>query len=146
MPTLLQLSFHFVLFKFASSSITMHITTDNKLKKLIIIGDRVLIRPTRLNERTESGLYLPPGVQEKERVQQGYIIKIGPGYAIPMPHDDEPWKNSEEQVKYLPLQAREGDLAIFLVSGATEIMYSGDKYFIVPQSAILMLERDEDLG
>ena len=124
----------------------MHISTDNKLKKLIIIGDRVLIRPTRLNERTDSGLYLPPGVQEKERVQQGYIIKIGPGYAIPMPQDDEPWKNSDEQVKYLPLQAREGDLAIFLVSRATEIMYSGDKYFIVPQSAILMLERDEDLG
>ncbi len=48
-----------------------------------------------------------------------------------MPHDDEPWKNSEEQVRYLPLQAREGDLAIFLVSGATEIIYSGDKYFIV---------------
>jgi co-chaperonin GroES (HSP10) len=123
----------------------MHITPDNKLKKLIIIGDRVLIRPTRPNERTESGLYLPPGVQEKERVQQGFIIKIGPGYAIPMPPEDEPWKNSEDQVKYLPLQAREGDLAIFLLSGATEIMYGGDKYFIVPQSAILMLERDEDL-
>lgn len=123
----------------------MHITPDNRLKKLIIIGDRVLIRPTRPNERTESGLYLPPGVQEKERVQQGYIIKIGPGYAIPLPPEDEPWKNTEEQVKYLPLQAKEGDLAIFLVNGATEIEYAGEKYFIVPQSAILMLEREEDL-
>ena len=117
----------------------MHITQDNKLKKLIIVGDRVLIRPTRPNERTESGLYLPPGVQERERVQQGYIIKIGPGYAIPMPVDDEPWKGEEEQVKYVPLQAREGDLAIFLLSGATEIMYQEERYFIVPQSAILML-------
>jgi len=123
----------------------MHITTDNKLKKLIIIGDRVLIRPTRPNERTQTGLYLPPGVQEKEKVQQGYVIKIGPGYAIPMPPEDELWKNQEEQVRYLPLQAREGDLAIFLLSGATEIMYQGEKYFIVPQSAILMLEREEDL-
>jgi co-chaperonin GroES (HSP10) len=123
----------------------MLITPDNKLKKLIIIGDRVLIRPTRPNERTETGLYLPPGVQEKERVQQGYIIKIGPGYAIPMPPEDELWKGQEEQVKYVPLQAREGDLAIFLLSGATEIMYAGEKYFIVPQSAILMLEREEDL-
>jgi co-chaperonin GroES (HSP10) len=123
----------------------MHITPDNKLKKLIIIGDRVLISPSRPNDRTDSGLYLPPGVQEKERVQQGYIIKIGPGYAIPMPTEDEPWKTKEEQVRYLPLQAREGDLAIFLLSGATEIMYGGDKYFIVPQSAILMLEREEDL-
>ena len=123
----------------------MHITPDNKLKKLVIIGDRVLIRPSKPNERTQTGLYLPPGVQEKEKVQQGYVIKIGPGYAIPTPPEDEPWKNQDEQVRYLPLQAKEGDLAIFLLSGATEIMYQDEKYFIVPQSAILMLEREEDL-
>jgi chaperonin GroES len=123
----------------------MHITHDNKLKKLIIIGDRVLIRPSKPNERTQTGLYLPPGVQEKEKVQQGYIIKIGPGYAIPMPPEEEPWKSQEEQVRYLPLQAKEGDLAIFLLGGATEIMCQDEKYFIVPQSAILMLEREEDL-
>jgi co-chaperonin GroES (HSP10) len=95
----------------------MRITTDNRLKKLIIIGDRVLVRPTRPNERTQTGLFLPPGVQEKERVQQGYIIKAGPGYVLPMPTDDEPWKTQDEQIKYIPLQAKEGDLAIFLVAG-----------------------------
>ena len=123
----------------------MILTQENKLKKLIVIGDRVLIRLSKPNERTDSGLYLPPGVQEKEKVQQGYIIKTGPGYAIPLPVENEPWKSEEEQVKYIPLQAKEGDLAIFLLSGATEVMYEGEKYFIVPQSAILMLERDEDL-
>lgn len=123
----------------------MHLTSDNKFKKLVVIGDRVLIRPSRPNERTESGLYLPPGVQEKEKVQQGYVIKTGPGYAIPMPVDDEPWKHQDEQVKYIPLQAREGDIAVFLLSGATEVLYEGEKYFIVPQSAILMLEREEEI-
>ena len=123
----------------------MHLTSDNKFKKLVVIGDRVLIRPSRPHERTESGLYLPPGVQEKEKVQQGYVIKTGPGYAIPMPVDDEPWKHQDEQVKYVPLQAREGDIAIFLLSGATEVLYEGDKYFIVPQSAILMLEREVEI-
>lgn len=123
----------------------MHITNDNRLKKLIVIGDRLLIKPTKPNERTDSGLYLPPGVQEKEKVQQGFVIKTGPGYAIPMPIEDESWKGEDDQVKYVPLQAKEGDLAIFLLSGATEVMYEKEKYFIVPQSAILMLERDEDL-
>jgi chaperonin GroES len=123
----------------------MHITPDNRLKKLIVIGDRLLIKPVSPDERTASGLYLPPGVQEREKVQQGYVIKAGPGYAIPMPVEDEPWKAEEEKVKYVPLQAREGDLAIFLVSGATEVMYENEKYFIVPQGAILMLERDEEL-
>jgi chaperonin GroES len=123
----------------------MLLTLDNKLKKLIVVGDRVLIRPSKPDERTDSGLYLPPGVQEKEKVQQGYIIKTGPGYAIPMPVETESWKQEEEQVKYVPLPAKEGDLAIFLVSGATEVMYGGEKYFIVPQGAILMLEREEEL-
>lgn len=123
----------------------MLLTSDNKWKKLIVIGDRVLVRPSKPDEQTASGLYLPPGVQEREKVQQGYIIKTGPGYAIPMPIDDEPWKSEDEQVKYVPLQAREGDLAIFLLSGATEVMYENEKYFIVPQSAILMLEREEEL-
>jgi len=62
-----------------------------------------------------------------------------------VPVDDEPWKNSDEQVKYVPLQAKEGDLAIFLLSSATEVLYEGDKYYIVPQSAILMLEREEEM-
>ena len=123
----------------------MHLTSDIKFKKLVVIGDRVLIRPSRPHERTDSGLYLPPGVQEKEKVQQGYVIKTGPGYAIPMPVDDEPWKHQDEQVKYVPPQAREGDIAIFLLSGATEVLYEGEKYFIVPQSAILMLEREEEI-
>jgi chaperonin GroES len=123
----------------------MRLTPDNKFKKLIVIGDRLLIRPAKPHERTESGLYLPPGVQEKERVQHGYVIKTGPGYAIPMPVENEPWKGDEEQVKYVPLQAKEGDLAIFLMSAVTEVIYGGDKYFIVPQSAVLMLEREEDM-
>lgn len=123
----------------------MHLTNDNRLKKLIVIGDRLLIKLTRPDERTASGLYLPPGVQEKEKVQQGYVIKAGPGYAIPMPVEQESWKGEDEQVKYVPLQAKEGDLAIFLLSGATEVMYENEKYYIVPQSAVLMLEREEDL-
>lgn len=123
----------------------MLLTQDNKLKKIVVIGDRVLIRLAKSGDRTDSGLYLPPGVQEKEKVQQGYVIKTGPGYAIPMPVENEPWKSEEEQVKYIPLQVREGDLAIFLLGGATEVLYEGEKYFIVPQSAILMLERDDEL-
>lgn len=124
----------------------MKITADNRLKKLIVVGDRVLIQPVKQTEKTESGLYLPPGVQEKEKIQSGYVIKVGPGYPLPLPADeDEMWKGKEEQVKYLPLQAQEGDLAIFLQRGAVEVLYEKEKYFIVPQASILMLEREEDL-
>ncbi len=124
----------------------MELTSDNKLRKLIVVGDRVLIKPEKEAGKTASGIYLPPGVKEKEKIQTGYIVKAGPGYAIPSPiEEDEPWKSEEDKVKYVPLQAKEGDKAIFLQSSSFEIQYKGEKYFIVPQSAILMLEREEDL-
>ena len=125
----------------------MELTAENKLKKLIVVGDRVLIKPKKATEKTSSGIYLPPGVQEKEKIQTGYIVKAGPGYPIPAPlESDEDWKPEEEKIKYVPLQAREGDLAIFLQKAAFEVQYEGEKYYIVPQSSILMLEREEDLS
>lgn len=121
------------------------ITADNKLKRLIIVGDRVLIKPKDPTDRTSSGLYLPPTVQEKEQVQSGYVIKVGPGYPIPTPTEDEPWRETEEKVKYMPLQAQEGDVALYLQRNAIELQYEGEQYVIVPQGSILMLERLEDL-
>ena len=124
----------------------MNVSADNKLKKIIIIGDRVLIKLKKEESRTAKGLYLPPGVQEREKVQSGYIMKTGPGYALPFPtEEDEPWKKSEEKIRYVPLQAREGDVAVFLQKETFEVVIDQEKYLIVPQSSILLLERDEDL-
>ncbi len=123
-----------------------HLTSDNKLKRIVVIGDRVLVKPVEADEKTRGGLYLPPGVQEKQKVRRGYVIKTGPGYAIPMPvESEESWKPKDEQVKYVPLQAEEGDIAVFLIDAATEINFEKEKYFIVPHNAILILEREEDL-
>ena len=60
----------------------------NNLQKFIVVGDRVLIRPEENADKTASGLYLPPGVSEKEKIQSGYIIKTGPGYPLAAPVDD----------------------------------------------------------
>ena len=120
--------------------------TVNSLEKINVVGDRVLVKPRKESGRTDSGLYLPPGVREKEKIQYGYVVKSGPGYPIPLHiYNDEPWKKEDEKIKYVPLQVKEGDLAVFLQAGAYEVLYQGDKYFIVSQSSILMIERDEDL-
>ena len=125
----------------------MRIGNDNKLKNLIVVGDKILIKPVKVDSKTKGGLLLPPGYKEKEDVQSGYVIKVGPGYPIPMPADDadEPWKNADERIRYIPLQAKEGDLAIFLQKGAVEVIYENEKYYIVPQYSILLLERDDSL-
>ncbi len=114
------------------------------LQKFIVVGDRVLIRPQEDSNKTSSGLYLPAGVAEKERIQSGYVIKVGPGYATSAQNEDEPWKQNGEQVKYIPLQAKEGDLAIFLRKEAFEIEFEKEKLLIVPNPAILLLIRNDD--
>lgn len=114
------------------------------MKKFIVVGDRVLIRPEVETSKTDSGLYLPPGVAEKEKIQSGYVVKAGPGYPMASNIDEEePWKESKEAVKYIPLQVKEGDLAIFLRKEAYEIEFEKEKLLIVPQSAILLLIRDD---
>jgi co-chaperonin GroES (HSP10) len=125
----------------------MSLVIDSKdINKFILVGDRILIKPKTQHDKTKSGLYLPPGVSEKEKVHSGYIVKVGPGYPIPAINEvDEPWKDKSEDVKYVPLQAQEGDLAIYLQSSSYEIMFNNEKYIIIPHSAILMLIRDEGL-
>ncbi|GBD88870.1 10 kDa chaperonin [bacterium BMS3Abin03] len=114
------------------------------LDKFIVVGDRVLVRLHEESNKTSSGLYLPAGVKEKEKVQSGYVIKVGPGYATSAQEDDEPWKEPAEKIKYIPLQAKEGDLAIFLRKEAIEIEFDREKLLIVPHSAILLLIREDD--
>lgn len=125
----------------------MSVLLDEKdLQKLIVIGDRILIKPKTPQIKTKSGLYLPPGVNENEKVQIGYVLKVGPGYPIPSINDtDEPWKNRTEEPKYVPLQPKEGDQAVYLQSNAIEIEFNKEKYIVVPQSAVLLLLRDEGL-
>lgn len=115
-------------------------------KTLIIVGDRVLIDLDERQSRTSTGLYLPPTVKEKEKVQGGYIVKTGPGYPVHDPNTltDEPWAlRTSRELRFIPLQAAEGDYAIFLREAAIEIEYEGKKHLIVPHSAILALMRTE---
>lgn len=119
---------------------------EDNLENLIVIGDKVLIKPLSSKSKTKSGLFLPPGYSEKEEIQHGYVVKVGPGIPIPFLNDDdsEPWKpKKDDRVRYIPLQPVVGDLAIFLLKGSVEIIYNDQRYLIVPQYSILLLERDK---
>lgn len=119
---------------------------EKNLEKFVMVGDRVLVKPKNQQGKTKSGLYLPPTVQENEKLQSGYIVKVGPGYPIPaMTDGDEPWKEQKEEVKYVPLQAQVGDLAVYLNKSGYEIEFNKEKYVILPHSSILMMIRDEEL-
>jgi len=114
-------------------------------KEMIIVGDRVLLKLEEGQDKTKSGLYLPASVREKEKVAMGRVVKVGPGYPIPNPNytEDEPWSTPKDPMRYIPLQAKDGDYAIFLREQGVEVEFEEEKYLIVPQSAVLMLVRDE---
>jgi co-chaperonin GroES (HSP10) len=125
----------------------MQLSLDKQdINQFIMIGDKALIKPKNPQSQTKTGLYLPPTVQQGEKIQSGYIVKIGPGYPLPSQTEEvEIWQKKDHGVHYLPLQAREGDLAVFLHNMSYEIRFNDEPYLIIPHSAILMLLRDEGL-
>ena len=114
-------------------------------KEMFVVGDKILLEADDGQDKTKSGLYLPPSVREKEKVAMGRVVKVGPGYPIPNPNytDDEPWSPPRDPMRYIPLQVQEGDYAIFLREQGIEIEFEDAKYLIVPQSAVLVLVRNQ---
>lgn len=121
-------------------------TKDSSHNRLIVVGDRVLIKMDTGEERTDAGLILPQTVAEKAQVGSGRIVAVGPGVPMPITEeaDDEPWRQVERQPRYIPMQARVGDRALFMRKATVEIQYEGEPFLIAPQSAILVLIRAEE--
>jgi co-chaperonin GroES (HSP10) len=115
-------------------------------KKLIVVGDRVLVKPEEGEERSKVGLYLPPTAVDSQAVQGGKIVATGPGQPMPDPSElsDEPWKTGSRELKFVPMQARMGDYALFFRRAAVEITFEGESYLVIPQGAILALVREEE--
>lgn len=112
-----------------------------------MVGDRVLIRIPDGEERTKVGLYLPPTAVDSQAVQGGEIVATGPGNPMPDFSDpgDEPWRTSQRETpKFVPMQARMGDYALFFRKAAVEITFENETYLVVPQSALLALVREDE--
>ena len=79
-------------------------------KQILVVGDRILIRPDTGESKSPAGLYLPPSVIEKQEVRGGMVVEVGPGIPLGNPDGtlDEPWKEKNSDVKYIPTQAEIG--------------------------------------
>lgn len=116
-------------------------------KDLIVVGDRVLVKVVEGEERTNVGLYLPPTAVDNQAVQSGMIVATGPGLPLPAPDSgtDEPWRVApSRETRFVPMQAKIGDYALFFRKAAVEITFEGERYLVVPQAAILALVRDDN--
>ncbi len=115
------------------------------MSELMVVGDRVLIEPLAGEQMTESGLYLPATVTDKEKIQGGRVVRVGPGYLTANPEysESEPWKKPHQAVRYLPLQAEIGDFAYFLKKDSIEFVYKGREFLVVHHGSILALVRPD---
>ncbi|HEU4563043.1 MAG TPA: co-chaperone GroES family protein [Gemmatimonadaceae bacterium] len=113
-------------------------------KRLIVVGDRVLVQVEEGEDRTKVGLYLPPTAVDSQAVQGGRILATGPGQPMPdlSAPSDEPWRTPARETKFVPMQARAGDYALFFRKAAVEITFEGERYLVIPQAAILALVRE----
>ena len=118
-----------------------------RAKRLIVVGDRVLVKPEEGEDRSKVGLYLPPTAVDSQAVQGGRIMATGPG--LPMPDfgdsSEEPWRVAMRETRFIPMQARAGDYALFFRKAAVELTFESERYLVVPQTAILALVRDSNV-
>ncbi|MBU1255413.1 co-chaperone GroES [Patescibacteria group bacterium] len=84
------------------------------------LGDRVLIEPMAVEEKTKSGIILPD-TADKEKPEQGKIIEVGPG---------TPKK---------PMTVKKGDIVLFTKYSPNEIKVDGREYLIAREEDILAI-------
>lgn len=89
------------------------------METLQMIGDRVLVKPDMIEEKTTSGIYIPDTA--KERPSRGEVISVGPG------------------VKDVEMVVNVGDKVLFTKYGNSEITLNGQKHLIMKQNDILAI-------
>jgi chaperonin GroES len=116
-------------------------------KKLIVVGDRLLVRPEEGEERTNAGLYLPQTAMATRQAKGGWVVSVGPGTpvvnAAEFMEESYDGDHLEAPARYVPMQAQEGDYVLFLQKAAVEITFEKKNYLIVPNSAVLVLVRED---
>jgi len=86
------------------------------------LGDRVLVKRVKEEEKTKGGIIIPDTAQEKP--QEGEVVAIGPGAR-------------DEDGERIPLDVKVGDRILFGKWSGTEVKVDGDELLIMKESDIL---------
>jgi len=93
-------------------------------KKLVPLGDRIIIKPQPAEEKTKSGIVLPDTA--KERPQEGTVVAVG-------------WGRYLDNGQKVPLEVKVGDKVIYSKYGGSEVKFEGVEYVILPEKDILSI-------
>ena len=88
------------------------------------LGDKVVVKPAKVEEKTESGNNLPGSAQEKPH--QGTVVAVGPGAR-------------DEKGNHIPLDVKEGDRVIYGKFGGVDLKYEDEEYIVLSEKDILVV-------
>ena len=86
------------------------------------LGDRVLVKRIKEEERTKGGIVIPDTAKEKP--QEGKVIAVGKG------------KYTDEG-KLIPIEVRSGDKILFGKYSGSEVKLDGEEHVIMREEDIL---------
>ena len=85
------------------------------------LGDRVLVKPEKAEQKTASGLYISSGAQEKP--QRGEVIAVGAG-------------KLDDKGERIPVDVKVGDVVIYGKYGGNEVKIDSEEYLLMRDSDI----------
>ena len=88
------------------------------------LGDKVVVKPAKAEEKTESGIILPGSAQEKPH--QGTVVAVGPGAR-------------GDKGNHIPLDVKEGDRVIYGKFGGVDLKYDNEEYVVLSEKDILVV-------
>mgnify|MGYP005842368481 CR=1 FL=1 len=86
------------------------------------LADRVVVKPSEAEEKTESGIIVPDSAKEKP--QKGDVVAVGPG-------------KKSDTGDTVPMEVSNGDTVLYGKYSGTEITVDGAEYLIMRESDIL---------
>jgi chaperonin GroES len=90
--------------------------------KIKPLGDRILVKRIKEEERTKGGIIIPDTAKEKP--QEGKVVAVGKG------------KYSEEG-KLIPIEVKAGDRILFGKYSGSEFKHEGEDLLILREDDIL---------
>lgn len=99
--------------------------TQDFLKRLRPMDDRILVEPVEEELSTSFGLVLPD-TASKEKPQKGRVVAVGPG-------------KLNDEGKRVPMTVKPGDTVLYTKYGPTEVKIEGKEIYFLQESDVLAI-------
>jgi chaperonin GroES len=88
------------------------------------LADRVVVRPSKAEEKTKGGIIVPDTAKEKP--VWGEVIAAGPG-------------RTSDDGKHIPMEVKTGDRVLYGKYSGTEVTVDGEELLIMRESDIFAI-------